>query len=80
MNSEEKYKALLEVQAQLNNYSAYYPEWLFRQRGNGELNKALQTMKKLIENAHTQMCLEESNLLDLYLEGCDNSISLHNMN
>lgn len=68
MDTYQRYEALLKIQNQLNDYSAYFPEWKFRLHGNKDLNLAMQDLKKIIALAAQELLVEEAQKLNQYFE------------
>jgi hypothetical protein len=77
MTLEQKYQALLRINAQLLEFASCHPEWHRQLHGNKELNESIQLCKRLVSETSYQLQLEEAERLELYFAG--DSIALHNM-
>ena len=72
MDNHQRYEALLRIQTQLQDWSAYQPPWHYKLHGSKEINECLQLMKQLILYETTMLLMEEQAMLD-------NSLGLHNI-
>lgn len=77
MTLEQKYQALLKIQAQLTEWASAQPSYHFKLHGSKGINESIQLCKKLVSDASDQLMLEEAERLELYFAG--DSIALHNM-
>lgn len=77
MTLEEKYQALLKIQAQLTEWASAQPSYHFKLHGSKDINESIQLCKRLVSETSYQLQLEESERLELYFTG--DSIALHNM-
>jgi len=75
MNTQERYEALIRIQGQLNEWSAYQPEHHHKLYGGKEINECVQLCKKLISELAMELLVEESERLDLYSCKSDDSIN-----
>ncbi|MNF50238.1 hypothetical protein D3C85_293130 [compost metagenome] len=64
----ERYEALLKIQAELQNWSAYQPTWHFKLHSSKEINLALQDIKKLIAFTAQELLVEEAQKLNMYFD------------
>ncbi len=79
MNTQQRYEALIRIQKQMTEWSAYQPEHHHKLYGGKELNECVQLCKKLISDLAMELLVEESEKLELYCAGGD-SLALHNIN
>lgn len=79
MTLEQKYQALLKVQATILEFAATQPNWHFKLHGSKDINESIQLCKKLVSDASDQLMLEEAERLELYFTGDDDSLSLENI-
>lgn len=79
MNTQQRYEALIRIQKQMIEWSAYQPEQHHKLYGGKEINECIQLCKKLISDLQYELELEESAKLELYFAGGD-SLALHNIN
>lgn len=77
MTLEQKYQALLRIQACLLDFAACQPSWHHKLYGGKDINESIQLCKKLVSNASDQLMLEEAERLELYFAG--DSLGLHNI-
>ena len=77
MTLEQKYQALLKIQAQLTEWASAQPSYHFKLHGSKDINESIQLCKKLISDASMDLLVEEGERLELYFAG--ESLSLHNM-
>ena len=77
MTLEQKYQALLKIQAQLTEWASAQPSYHFKLHGGKDINESIQLCKKLISDTAMQLLVEESERLELYFAG--DSLSLHNI-
>lgn len=77
MTTEEKYRSLLKIQAQLLEFASCRPTWHHKLHGGKDINESIQLCKKLVSDASMDLLVEESERLELYFAG--DSIALHNM-
>lgn len=77
MTLEQKYQALLKVQATILEFAATQPNWHFKLHGSKDINESIQLCKKLISEVSMELLVEESERLELYFAG--ESLSLHNI-
>lgn len=77
MTLEQKYQALLKIQAQLTEWASAQPSYHFKLHGSKDINESIQLCKKLVSDASDQLMLEEAERLELYFAG--DSIALHNI-
>ena len=77
MTLEQKYKALLRIQACLLDFAACQPSWHHKLHGGKDINESIQLCKKLVSDASMDLLVEESERLELYFAG--ESLSLHNI-
>lgn len=77
MHLEQKYQALLKIQAQLTEWASAQPSYHFKLHGSKDINESIQLCKKLVSDASDQLVLEEAERLELYFAG--DSIALHNI-
>lgn len=77
MTLEQKYQALLKIQAQLTEWASAQPSYHFKLHGSKEINESIQLCKKLVSDAGMTLLVEESERLELYFAG--DSIALHNL-
>lgn len=79
MTLEQKYQALLKIQAQLTEFAATQPNWHFKLHGSKDINESIQLCKKLVSEVSMQLLVEESERLELYFAGDNDSLSLENI-
>lgn len=79
MTLEQKYQALLKVQATILEFAATQPNWHFKLHGSKDINESIQLCKKLVSDASDQLMLEEAERLELYFAGDNDSLSLENI-
>ena len=77
MTLEQKYQALLKIQAQLTEWASAQPSYHFKLHGSKDVNESIQLCKKLVSDTAMDLLVEESERLELYFAG--DSIALHNM-
>lgn len=77
MTLEQKYQALLKIQATILEFAACQPTWHHKLHGGKDINESIQLCKKLVSDASMDLLVEESERLELYFAG--ESLSLHNM-
>lgn len=77
MTLEQKYQALLRIQACLLDFAACQPSWHHKLHGGKGINESIQLCKKLVSDASMDLLVEESERLELYFAG--ESLSLHNI-
>lgn len=77
MTLEQKYQALLKIQATILEFAACQPTWHHKLHGGKEINESIQLCKKLISEVSMELLVEESERLELYFAG--DSIALHNI-
>lgn len=79
MTLEQKYQALLKIQATILEFAACQPTWHHKLHGGKEINESIQLCKKLVSDASDQLMLEEAERLELYFAGDNDSLSLSNI-
>lgn len=77
MTLEQKYQALLKIQAQLTEWASAQPSYHFKLHGSKDINESIQLCKKLVSEVSMQLLVEEAERLELYFAG--DSIALHIM-
>lgn len=77
MTLEQKYQALIRINAQLLEFASCHPEWHRLLHGDKELNETIQLCKRLVSETSLELMVEESERLELYFAG--ESLSLHNI-
>ena len=77
MTLEQKYQALLRIQACLLDFAACQPSWHHKLHGGKDINESIQLCKKLVSDTSMDLLVEESERLELYFAG--ESLSLHNI-
>ena len=77
MNTQQRYEALIRIQKQMIEWSAYQPEHHHKLYGGKAINECVQLCKKLISDLQYEIELEESAKLELYFAG--DSLGLHNL-
>ncbi len=82
MNTEIKYEALLNIQAQLQQWAAHQPEDHYKKNGCKNINTALQDVKKIISDVSNSLLAQEANHPGFYeVDGDVNaSLQLGNIN
>lgn len=78
MNTQQRYEALIRIQKQIIEWSAYQPEHHHKLYGGKEINECVQLCKKLVSELAMEIVVEESEKLGLYFAG--DSLGLHNLN
>lgn len=66
MNTETKYQALMNIQAQLQQWAAHQPEDHYKKNGCKSINTALQDVKKIISDVSVQLLVEDSQQMGFY--------------
>lgn len=79
MTLEQKYQALLKIQATILEFAACQPTWHHKLHGGKDINESIQLCKKLVSDASDQLMLEEAERLELYFDNGSASLSLHNI-
>lgn len=79
MTLEQKYQALLKIQAQLTEWASAQPSYHFKLHGSKDINESTQLCKKLVSDASMDLLVEESERLELYFTGDNDSLSLENI-
>ena len=79
MNTQQRYEALIRIQKQMIEWSAYQPEHHHKLYGGKEINECIQLCKKLISETSMQLLVEESERLELYFAGDNDSLGLENI-
>jgi len=79
MTLEQKYQALLKVQATILEFAATQPNWHFKLHGSKDINESIQLCKKLVSEVSMQLLVEESERLELYFTSDNDSLSLENI-
>ena len=77
MTLEQKYQALLKIQATILEFAACQPTWHHKLNGGKEINESIQLCKKLVSEVSMELLVEESERLELYFAG--DSLGLHNI-
>lgn len=79
MTLEQKYQALLKIQAQLTEWASAQPSYHFKLHGSKDINESIQLCKKLVSDTSHDLLVEESERLELYFTGDNDSLSLENI-
>lgn len=77
MTLEQKYQALLKINAVLLDFASCQPSYHFKLHGSKDINESIQLCKRLVSDTAMQLLVEESERLELYFAG--DSLSLHNI-